>query len=295
MNIRQLHYFYTIASEGQITRAAKKLHMAQPPLSQALKALEINLGVLLFERHGRKMELTEAGKVLFERATHIFQTIDDTKTEIKEIGRGVSGSLAIGCVKSCFSYLIRNIRLFRTAYPKTTFKLTEGDSFQLTKQLENRDIELAIVRLPLEIDDYASYKIATEKYVAVLPENWAKKWHEAAISIQELADMPLLLLHRTSGRGQYEVILEAFHKRKLEPNILCESPNVDMILGLVNEEIGVTIIPKSSLLTFHHSGLTILPILDTTIESESMIIWLRDRYLSKSAVQFIEMFEIKHK
>src|SRR5699024_8078908 len=177
MNIRQLHYFYTIASEGQITRAAKKLHMAQPPLSQALKALEINLGVLLFEGHGRKMELTEAGKVLFERDTHIFQTIDDTKTEIKEIGRGVSGSLAIGCVISCFSCLIRNIRLFRTAYPKTTFKLTEGDPFQLTKQLENRDIVLAIVRLPLEIDDYASYKIATEKYVAVLPENWTKKWH----------------------------------------------------------------------------------------------------------------------
>lgn len=291
MNVRQLHYFYTIANEGQITRAAKKLHMAQPPLSQALKALENDLGVLLFDRHGRKMELTKAGKVLFERATHIFQTIDDTKTEVKEIGHGVSGSLSIGCVKSCFSYLIRNIRLFRTVYPKITFKLTEGDSFQLTEQLKKRDIELAIVRLPLEIDDYASYKIATEKYVAVLPENWAKKWHEAAISIQELADMPLLLLHRTSGRGQYEVILEAFHKRKLEPNILCESPNVDMILGLVNEEIGVTIIPQSSLLTFHHSGLKILPLLDATIESESMIIWLEDRYLSKSAIQFIEMFE----
>src|SRR5699024_7475554 len=160
---------------------------------------EINLGDLFYERHGRKMELTEAGKVLFERATHIFQTIDDTKTEIKEIGRGVSGSLAIGCVKSCYSYLIRNIHLFRTAYPKTTFKLTEGCSLQLTEQLENRDIDLAIVRLPLELDDYASYKIATEKHVAVLPENWAKKWHEAAISIQELADMALLLLHRTSG------------------------------------------------------------------------------------------------
>src|SRR5699024_5997658 len=202
MNIRQLHYFYTIAGDAQLTRPANKLHYAQPLLSQALKALEINLGVLLFERHGRKMELTEAGKVLFERATHILQTIDDTKTEIKEIGRGVSGSLAIGCVKSCFSYLIRYISLFRTAYPKTTIKLTERNSFQKTKQLKNRDIELAIVRLPLEIDDYASYKIATEKYVAVLPENWAKKWHEAAISIQELADMPLLLLHRTSGRGQ---------------------------------------------------------------------------------------------
>ena len=66
MNIKQLRYFYEIANEGQITRAAKKLHIAQPPLSQALKALEANLGVLLFERNGRQMELTEAGKVLYE-------------------------------------------------------------------------------------------------------------------------------------------------------------------------------------------------------------------------------------
>ena len=88
MNIKQLRYFYEIANEGQITRAAKKLHIAQPPLSQALKALETNLGVLLFERNGRQMELTEAGEVLYEKAKTIFYKIDETIIEVKKLEKG---------------------------------------------------------------------------------------------------------------------------------------------------------------------------------------------------------------
>ena len=156
MDMRQLRYFYTIAQEGQITRAAKKLHMAQPPLSQSLKALENELGVPLLERSGRKMELTKAGRVLYDRAEFFFTYLEETITEVKDTGAGNSGKLTIGCVQTCFSHLPERIKAFREKYPDITFELREGDSHYLAEQLEERKLDLAIVRLPVDMKPFAN-------------------------------------------------------------------------------------------------------------------------------------------
>jgi len=92
MDFRQLRYFFVIAQEGQISRAAKKLHMAQPPLSQSLKSLETELGVRLFERNGRTMELTNAGKVLYNRAKELFYYLDETINEVRDTNEGLKGT-----------------------------------------------------------------------------------------------------------------------------------------------------------------------------------------------------------
>ena len=293
MDIRQLRYFYTIAKEGKITKAAQKLHMAQPPLSQSLKALESELGVMLLERNGRIMELTEAGMVLYKKSETLFQHFDETVTEVKETGTGLKGKLSIGCVKSCFSYIPLQMRLFRERYPHITFELREGDTYRLAELLENRDIDLAIVRLPLEMKALSHYSLPNEKYVAVLPEKWVDNTDETSISMQGLADIPLLLLHRISGIGQYEIVMNQFEKFGLEPNIICECPDVDMILELVNEGIGATVIPKSALSNLHLPRVKMLDLKDAEIISKSAVIWLKDRYLSKSASRFIKLFDGK--
>lgn len=290
MNIKQLRYFFEIANEKQITRAAKKLHIAQPPLSQSLKALENSLGVQLFERQRREMILTDAGKVLYEKAKAIFYKIDETKKEVKEIGEGIRGTLAIGCNKSCFSHLPQKIKLYQQLYPKIRFKLIEGDSYLLTKQLIEREIEAAIVRLPINMTNFLSHPLPIEEYVAVISKNWISKGHTQTISIKELSMIPLILLHRIQGKGQYEIILDKFTKMNLKPSIICESPNVDMILGLVGEGLGATIIPESTLLKHNLENVKVLRIEEVKIISESAIIWLKDRFLSKSAKRFIEMF-----
>lgn len=289
MDMRQLRYFYTIAQEGQITRAAKKLHMAQPPLSQSLKALETELEVKLLERNGRKMELTKAGMVLYKKAKNIFQYMDDTVTEVKETGKGLKGKLAIGCVKSCFSYIPEQMRIFREQYPHITFQLREGDTYRLAELLNNRTIDLAVVRLPLEMKALSFHPLPNEKFVAVLPKQWAQ--NNLDISIKELAKLPLLLLHRISGVGQYELIMDHFEVVGLHPNVVCECPNVDMLLELVNEGIGATIIPESALSKLHLYGVKKMKIKDADIISKSAVIWLKDRYLSKSASRFIELFQ----
>lgn len=125
MDLRQLRYFATIVEEGQITRAAKKLHMAQP-LSQQLKALEEELSTLLIVRNGKNIELTAAGKVLYKRATNLLSQIDETIMEVKEVGEGLKGTLSIGSVKHAFlTYL--NVFVFSEKSIQTLhFVYTKG-------------------------------------------------------------------------------------------------------------------------------------------------------------------------
>lgn len=291
MNLKQLRYFYEIANEGQITRAAKKLHIAQPPLSQSLKALETYLGVQLFERNGRQMELTEAGKVLYDKAKVMFQHIDETIIEVKETGQGMRGTLAIGSTKSCFSHIPDKLKLFLEKYPNVRIKLIEGDSYFLTKQLMEREIEAALVRLPIDMNGFSFQHLPPEEYVAIVPNRWLMDEEQTEITIEGLANLPLVLLHRIRGIGQFEIVLEKFKAKKLKPNVICESPDVDMLLGLVNKGIGATIIPKASMLKNYLTNARILRLKDVNLVSESAIIWLENRYLSKSAKRFIELFQ----
>ncbi|MFX3675153.1 MAG: LysR family transcriptional regulator [Paenisporosarcina sp.] len=291
MDIKQLRYFYTIAEQGQITRAAKKLHMAQPPLSQQLKHLEEELGVILFERNGRQMELTQAGLVLYKKAERILLQLEEIETEVKETNEGLRGKLSIGIVKTCFWYLPDRVRLFRETYPSITFSLREGDSYTIEQLIKSRESEVGIVRLPIEMKAFSKIELPKEPFVVVFPNNTPGFHLKTSIKMKELEAIPLLLLHRISGVGQYEIVLEECKRHGFEPNVICECPDVSMLLSLVSAGVGATIIPESSLVSFPLPNLHTLKIEDSTIYAESAIIWLKDRYLSKQAKRFIETFE----
>ncbi|MGV3489321.1 MAG: LysR family transcriptional regulator [Tuberibacillus sp.] len=290
MDVKRLHYFVTIAEEGKITQAAKKLHIAQPPLSQQLKLLEQELGVLLFERNGRHLELTEAGKVLYKKAVNLLEQFDEIIKEVKETGKGLRGILSIGCVKSCFAYIPGKIQRFREQYPDVIFNLRSGDSYRMAEHLRNRDIELAFVRLPLEMNEFSFLPLPDEPYIAVIPEHWIDDPSAKSISLKELAQLPLMLLHRISGIGQYEVVINHFKNRGYEPNIVCECPDASMILDMVSAGVGATIIPQSAFLAPLPQGRKILKIEGGELISQSAVIWLKDRYLSKSAKHFLKTF-----
>lgn len=292
MDLRQLRYFLTIAEEGQITRAAHKLHMAQPPLSHQLKLLEEELDVLLMERNGRTLELTTAGEILYQKARALLQQSEDTFKEVNETGKGLRGVLSIGCVKSCFAHMPERIGRFRNQYPHVTFQLRSGDSFRLAENLKNREIELAILRLPLEeMAGFSSRPLPNESYIAVVPQQWLEDPSQNRILLKDLAEMPLLLLHRISGTGQYEIVVNYFKEHGYHPNVVCECPDAAMLLGLVSAGIGATVIPQSTLSAPSTDGIRILDIEGPELISESAVIWLKDRYLSKNAEHFIETFD----
>ncbi|MGE8205022.1 LysR family transcriptional regulator [Heyndrickxia sp. NPDC080065] len=293
MDIRQLRYFSTIVEEGQITRAAKKLHMAQPPLSHQLKLLEQELGVTLLERNGKQLELTKPGIVLYKNAKKLLRQFEETITEVQETEEGIRGVLALGASKSCFSFFPERIRAFLKKFPLVTLQLREGDSFVIGQQLKNMEIEVGIIRLPMDLTDFSFIRLSKDPYVAVIPEEWGNKseFSHSKIVMKHLKDIPLLLLHRIQGSGQYELVVDECRRHGFDPKVVCECPDVSMILSLVSTGVGATIIPKYTLFSFQTPNVKILDIEDATIKGESALIWNKDRYLSKSAKNFIEMFE----
>lgn len=287
MDLKRLRYFREIAKQGQITKAAKQLHMAQPPLSQQLRVFEEELGVMLFERKGRRLLLTEAGDALFARSERILDELDEMEKEIRETGHGLRGTLKLGAVKSCFAYLPERMKAFHDLYPDVTFSLRQGDSYLISELVRTREVEIGLVRMPLNLEAFESYHINKEPFVVVFPSSY-HQIKTKSIELTELSGIPLLLLHRISGTGQYELILNAFTSKGLKPHILCECPDVSMLLSLVSSGLGATIVPESTLLAFQTPNISTATIKNTQLEAESALIWLKDRYLSKAALRFIE-------
>lgn len=288
MDLKQLRYFVTIAEEEQLTGAAKRLHMSQPPLSRQLILLEEELGVTLMERHGRRMELTDPGKLLYKRAQSLLQQLDETITEIKETGEGFRGELSIGTFISCMNYLPERIRYFREHYPLVTFQLKEVSPPNLFENLEKRNIELALVRLPLKMDKFNMIQLPAEPFVLVTPAHWNLSPLKTTVYMQEIEDIPLLSFSRGKEIDYQEIIIDECRRFGFEPNFVFECPNAAVLTSLLIAGIGASVLPLSMVSFISSTHISIFEIQDINVQSFSAVIWLKDRQLSKSAIRFIE-------
>ncbi|MGZ4160130.1 MAG: LysR family transcriptional regulator [Neobacillus sp.] len=292
MDMRQLRYFLAIAEEGQITRAAKRLHMAQPPLSKQLKLLEQELGVQLVERMGRMLRLTEAGRTLQLRAEKIIGLMDSTVSEIAEHHTGVRGTISIGTVASTGATLLpERIKSFHHSYPMVYFQLWEGDTNRITQLLESRVIDVGLVRLPIEnTKKYDMLQLPIEPLMAAIGPAWSDGDDDSPIRLSDLADLPILLLRRQHGSFIYEQFLEACKQKGFEPHVLCESSDIMTLLALTESGVGITIVPKSAINLRASTSLHFREIIHPSLESTAAVIWLSNRFLSTPARRFIETF-----
>lgn len=292
MDIRQLKYFLAIAQEKQITRAAKLLHMEQPPLSRQLMLMEEELGARLFERSRKQLTLTAAGEMLKERAEQLLLQLDETIKEVKEIESGVRGMLSIGAVVSCVSILPKPIQLLRQKYPQVTFKISEGDHFIMGQLLEKRSVELVVSRLPFETNilpgKLGILPLPSDPYVALMPSSWAPTAKDKSISMAELSTYPLLTLKTDKTTRMHEQVVNEFRRHGIEPTIICECSSVAIIMSLVAAGIGATVFPKSTLSSYPLDVVSMLNIRDADFQSDVGILWLKEQRLSKRAQHFIE-------
>lgn len=290
MDIRQLRYFVTVADEGQITRAAKKLNMAQPPLSHQLKLIEEELGTMLFYRNSRSVELTEAGSLLYQRAISILQQLEDTLTEVKETGNGIRGQLSVGTAKTCaMNYLPERVQAFRKEYPLVTFRILDNHPYQVLKFLEERLVEVAVVRFASDIHlDYESKTLEVEPYVLFIPKKWC--WNKTSITMKELSDIPLIMVIREDKYGMYSSFYDLCLKQGIKLNIACECHDASIIFSFVKSGMGGAVMPKSTLLAHQQDDIDIIEIEDCNLFNKISLIWNKDRPLSKVAERFIESF-----
>lgn len=286
MDIRQLRYFITIAEEGNITKAARRLHIAQPPLSQQLKLLEEELGVKLVERGSRKIQLTDAGKILRHRAEQVVELVDSTVKELKDFNEGLQGTLSVGTVPSSGSTLLpERIYNFHESYPGVTFQIWEGDTYRILDLLNNGVIEIGIVRTPINSEFFEIIYLPDEPMVVATRGDRYWEEEQKSICLEELKDKPLIIDRRFE-----KMIVDSCEKSGFEPKILCKSDDARSILLWADTGIGIAIVPKAAMGLIPSTNLKYKEIDESSLETQTAIIWMKNRYLSSAAKHFLETF-----
>jgi LysR family transcriptional regulator, salicylic acid-responsive activator of bsdBCD len=285
MDIRQLRYFLAIAEEQNITKAAEKLHIAQPPLSQQLKLLEEELGVRLIERSTRKIQLTDTGKKLRNRAEQIIKLMETTVRELKDINAGIQGTLSIGSVPSSGAALLpERILSFYQKYPNIDFQIWDGDTLRILDLLSNGIIEIGIIRAPFNSEVFESICLSKEPMIAVSNNlHWPQE--QEYIKITDLVNKPLIIDRRFESG-----IVKACYQENFEPKIICRGDDVRSILLWATTGIGIAIVPKAAIGLFLNTYLNYKEIRLESIETQTAVIWMKGRYLSSVARHFLETF-----
>lgn len=290
MDIRKLQYFLAVAEEGQITKAAKRLHMAQPPLSQQLKLLETELGITLIERDGgRKIRLTDAGQILRNRAEQILALVNQTVKELKDL-TDVDSTLSVG-ISSAWdaTFLPDRIRRFRELHPEINLKLHGGDSAQIEKLLNSGSIEIAIAQIPCDATTYAAISLPDEPFVAAFPPDADPGVSANFVRLAEIADKPLII-HR-----KHETLLEYYRRIGLKPNIRCSHDDTRSMLAWAGTGLGVAIVPKSATGLIPDNTLIVKEIVEPGLRtSATAVLWRRNKQFSASARHFLDMFVKSH-
>ena len=286
MDLRQLKYFLAVAEEGQITKAAKRLNLTQPPLSQQLILLEKELGSQLFNRGKKHIRLTEAGNILQRRAQQMMELMKTTVNELQEATDGISGRLAIGTISSSgISLLPNRIQEFHKCYPKVTFHLRQGETLKILELLNVGLIEIGFVRFPVDYELYDFLILPEESMVIAANANMLQP-HIAPFDLCQLMVQPLLVHQR-----HVPMITELCRQGGFDPTFFCTSDDITPLLIWANLGLGIAIVPESAINLFPGSSLRFYEMAPPTIKTTSAIIWSKKRPLSASATHFIALFK----
>ena len=247
MELRHLRYFVAVAHEGHVTRAAEKLHIQQPPLSQQIRALEREIDAALFIRHPRGVSLTDAGRSFLADAEQILAQAEHAKIRARRTARGEVGRIAVGFTTSApFHPLVaRAIREFRGNRPNVSFVLEESSSGDMVSGLRDDRLDVAFIRSGLvDPEGITVHPLLQEDMVAAFPARHPLS-KRARLTLKDLADETLILYRRPDGRGLYDVIIAACAEAGFSPHVGQEAPRIVSTLNLVAAGLGITIVPAS--------------------------------------------------
>jgi DNA-binding transcriptional LysR family regulator len=245
IELRHLRYFITVAEELHFGRAAARLHMAQPPLSQQIRQLEGELGFQLFHRTKRSVQLTEAGAVFLDECRRVMQQLDQAVQLGQQVSRGERGQLVIGFVSSAaYSVLPTLLQSFRAAAPDVSLELHELTTDQQVQWLRDRRMDVGLVRPPIEEPDFFLTLLFEEPLVVALPQQHPLA-QQSQVSLKDLAGKPFILFPRPLAPGLYDQIISLCQQGGFSPTIVQEAIQMQTIISLVAAEIGVAIVPLS--------------------------------------------------
>ena len=286
MDLRHIRYFITAAEELNITRAAEKLHLSQPPLSRALMELEDELGCVLFIRGKRHLTLTAEGLAFKRRGEQLLTLVDMTKAEISEMQNGISGTLYIGHVDSNGPTLVAEwIESFKKLYPNVTYNLWCGNVDDLTDRLKAGLIDLAITMTPTNTDLLDGFKVFSENWVAIIPANDPLgKSKKEYITLEELIDNDLII---SSRRSRETEIRSWFKDFKKQPRFIVKTAHSSNVAKLVTRELGIALFPASVAKNISSGANVTIKEITPSINVDYLLSWDNERHPNALATKFI--------
>jgi DNA-binding transcriptional LysR family regulator len=253
MDLQRLRYFVAVAEERHITRAAARLGMAQPPLSQQIRRLETELKTRLFDRLPKGVALTAAGEVLLEDARALLEAADRAGHRARRVGAGAEGELVGGFTTSASLHPLvpRLLRAFHKAHPAISFDLHESNAAELTEAVLTQRLDFAIMRAPVARPPTLAFiGLGSESLLVALPANHHLPVRSGRngigkIAMSALADQGFILVRRRAAPGLYANIVEACRLSGFEPRVIAEVSRMLTNLNLVAAGIGVSCVPES--------------------------------------------------
>ncbi|HEK1687009.1 TPA: LysR family transcriptional regulator [Pseudomonas putida] len=292
MELRHLRYFVMVAQEKHFTRAAARLNMQQPPLSQQIRALEQELGFDLFIRHAKGVDLTAGGEVFLQEALDILQRVENGAQKAARTAKGIEGNLKVGFTSSAASHPLipRIIRRYRDLYPDVDIALHEGNARELTDEVSDDSVDIGILRAPVDRPRGIAYhRLLNEELVLTLPVGHRLLEGGAAIALKDLADEPFILVRRPGAPGMYANLLQACRNAGFEPKVAFEVERMLTNVSLVAAGAGVSVVP-TSMRGFHEHSVAYRPIRDARPRLAAPITLLcRQDNPSPQAVNFVAL------
>lgn len=292
MELRHLKYFLAVAEELNFTKAAEKLCISQPPLSRQIIELEEEIQARLFIRNNKKVELTEAGKYFEKEVIALFKNLERITIKTQKIAENVSGEFRIAYISSIYSAVISDlIKHLKTAFPYVNFKLFEVSTTKQISALEQGKIDLGIIRSPVK-----SPKIKSQLWFR---DGFSVVYNKSVIQINsekeipDLKDETFVFFNKDYAPHYHEVLLELCAFYGFTPKVVHESNNINSIVQLVKNGLGISIVPSNITKNNHDPEIGFIELKKVNLFTDVSLITSKEdeSEITKSAVDFLLNFK----
>jgi LysR family hydrogen peroxide-inducible transcriptional activator len=286
MEMHQLRYFVAVAQCGTFGRAAELCHVSQPSLSQQIQKLERSVGQKLFDRLGRRVQLTDAGRLLLDRATAILETADDAKRRLRHADEGEGGQLTVGAIPTIAPYLLPPaLQRFVPRFPNVELTVHEDVTDHLLRAVEAGELDLALVALPMDEERLHVEPLFSEELLLALPRAH-RLARQRKITIDDVRKERFILLNEMHCLS--DQVLSFCHAHDCQPRIACRSAQVSTVQTMIEMGQGVSFLPATAEHADRSKGRVYRSLGNDSPHRTVGVIRRRHRYHSPSAERFLE-------
>lgn len=286
METTLLRAFIETADAGSLSRAARQLVISQPSLTVQIQRLEAHLGTPLFDRHGRGVTLTEAGKALYPRARRILDDVRDTEETIRRERADGAGTLSVGAIPTVAPYVLpAAVQRLRARHAAMRVELREDYSAVLAKLLLDGSLDVVIAALPYAFDHLDTEVLGTDALVVAVPASHAAV-RAGRITLAQLRDAPTVTLDPAHCLG--EQVAGFCSSRQVSPSVVCRSAQLATVLELVGAGVGISIVPAMAAARHNTPSCAYVPLAEHSLQREIVAVWRRGAAKSPQARAFVE-------